>query len=65
MELSLETLNIICESLNERSRATSEVARQGLTQSIRKAADDDFKATHKAWEEVEKFKREKHSLSEE
>jgi hypothetical protein len=58
MEISKETLEIICEALSERSRATSEAARTALTQSMRKAADEDFKKTHKAWEEIEKIKRE-------
>lgn len=54
--LSKETLDVICEALSERSRATSEIGRTGLTTAIRKAADEDFKKTHKAWEEVEKLK---------
>ena len=59
MELSKETLDIICEALSERSRATSEVESTGITQGIRNAAHEDFKKTHKAWEEVEKLKQSK------
>ena len=48
--LSLETLDTICESLAERSRGTSEASRNALTMSMRKAADEDMIKTHKAWE---------------
>lgn len=54
--LSLETLNTICEALSERSRATSEASRNALTISMRKAAEEDFNKTNKAWKEVEELK---------
>jgi len=55
--LSLETLDTICEALSERSRGTSEASRNALTMSMRKAAEEDMGKTHKAWEEVEKLRQ--------
>lgn len=55
--LSKETLDIICEALSERSRVTSDAQRTAPTRSMRKTAEDDFKQTHKAWEEIEAYKR--------
>lgn len=57
MEITKETLEIVCEALAERSRATSDASRTALTTSMRKAAEDDFAKTHKAWEEIEKLKQ--------
>jgi len=56
MEISKETLEIVCEALSERSRATSDAKINALTMSMRKAAEEDFVKTHKAWEEIEKLK---------
>jgi len=52
MGFSKETLQIIFESLQERSTATNDVGRHGLTPAIRLAAKADCEKTHKAWEEV-------------
>lgn len=55
--LSLETLDIICEALSERSRLTSEASRNALTKAMRVAAEEDMAKTHKAWEEVESLRQ--------
>ena len=55
--LSKETLDIICEALSERSRITSNAQQTAPTRNMRSTAAVDFKETHKAWEEVESYKR--------
>lgn len=53
MKLSKKTLEIAFAALNERSRATADIARLGLTLAIREAAQKDYEETNKAWGEVE------------
>jgi hypothetical protein len=59
MEVSKETLEVACQSLNERSRTLAEISRVGLTEAIREAAKGDLKKTYTAWAEVEKLLIEK------
>lgn len=53
MKLSRKTLETTFEALQERSRKLGEISRTGLTVSIRKAAEEDYKKTNAAWKEVE------------
>lgn len=55
MKLSKETLETAWQSLNERSLSLANIKIHGLTPAIRKAAEEDYDKTHKAWGEIEKL----------
>lgn len=57
-KLSKETMDMICEAFAERSRILSDSTRTAPTRTMRQLADEEFKKTHIAWEEVETYKRE-------
>lgn len=53
--LEKEDLDLIFDSLSERSQQLSEISRSGLTKSIRKIAKEEFDKTNKTWDKVERL----------
>ncbi len=53
INLDKKTLEVICDAMCERYKQTNDIARTGLTKSIRRAAEEDSEDTLKAWKIVE------------
>ena len=58
-ELTKDELHIVYEALKERSSALDECSRKGITSQIRKVASEEYKATNKVWDKIEKILIEK------